>query len=718
MILPRISTLAARRPSFKTHSDDLVQFAATAATLARDIGNISACPPAAAAASVVLLILETIQNIKTNQEACARLARRCAKILLDLDAQMTGRWESAPALLVKNLEKFRETLWSIHHYMTLHVDLNWRTRFAKKGSIEDAVTELDGLLSEASQAFQMSTLISIHYAVSSRRKKAPNESSLFLDDIPENESVEEPSSASRIQILPPIDLDKCLSISHQPEYDFHHYLESDLETCGQNVRQYRLSDVRTRPVSQSNSKFGWWSDASEASLKCGKFVLIKRYDRDEGVRREHWLRDLTLLRRLYHPNFPQLLGSSLRNSPVPFVLLGQVVPNSPQEAILECLYSTSLKECTYLVLRFFHQLQGVTIYLSDSLGLSQPQIQNFLDDAPIGIEHSDSVMLGLPVLSPGHIMTNRNHGLLECIQTLCLNMLPRSSRRCVTSDASEDEALLHELLVSVRKLIWTHHTDEGRLNGAYVPPRSFDEECYCKAADLPYAPRPNPSWRGFTPFPQAEELAVWDFGYIPKEKGMEGFVKFGNLIKDELAAFAADESVSGVQWIADDDNPINLPYLSQSDRMACWIMDVPQNYRITGQVIHRSYGSEEDAWQFLLQSGETLAEEFAIPLQDLRIKHKLDFDISYYKESAKWDQPPTTMHLLTAFDPTRTPYLSSNPGRGRISQSIPLLEFGWMCTIKLRIGAVQTVAVTGSETPRVLSGSPTPDLDIVVVEGS
>ncbi|KAF8068917.1 hypothetical protein FPV67DRAFT_1096834 [Lyophyllum atratum] len=384
MILPRISTSAARRPSFKAHSDDLVQFAATAATLARDIGNMSACPPAAAAASVVLLILEIIQKIKTNQEACARLARRCAKILLDLDAQMTDRWESAPALLVKNLEKFRETLWTIHHYMTLHVDLNWRTRFAKKGSIEDAVTELDGLLSEASQAFQMSTLISIHYAVSSRRKKASNESSLFLDDIPENESIEEPSSASRIQILPPIDLDKCLSFSHQPEYDFHHYLESDLETCGQNVRQYRLSDVRTRPVSQSNSKFGWWSDASEASLKCGKFVLIKRYDRDEGVGREHWLRDLTLLRRLYHPNFPQLLGSSLKNSPVPFVLLGQVVLNSPQETILESLHSTSLKECKYLVLRFFHQLQGVTIYFSDSLDLSQAQIQNFLDDASIG----------------------------------------------------------------------------------------------------------------------------------------------------------------------------------------------------------------------------------------------------------------------------------------------------------------------------------------------
>ncbi|KAF8066027.1 hypothetical protein FPV67DRAFT_1450449 [Lyophyllum atratum] len=654
--MPRISTLAARRPSFKAHSDDLVQFAATAATLARDIGNMSACPPAAAAASVVLLILEIIQ---TNQEACARLARRCAKILLDLDAQMTGRWESAPALLAKNLEKFRETLWSIHHYMTLQVDLNWRTRFAKKGSIEDAVTELDALLSEASQAFQVRLF----------------EQRRLFEDFNDAEHIEEPLSASRIPILP-----RSTSTN-----------VSRLDTNQNTISTIILSPTWRLAVKTSGN----------IDYLTFKHVLFPNLT--------HWLEDLTLLRRLYHPSFPQLLGSSLKNSPVPFVLLGQ-------ETILECLHSTSLKGCTYLVLRF-------------------PQIQNFLDaslpidrlsdntefaysqDASVGIEHSDSVMLGLPVSSPGHIMTNRNHGLLECMQTLCLNMLPRTSRRCATSDASKDESLLHELLISVRKLIWTHHMDERRLNGAYVPPSSFDEECYCKAADLPYAPRPSPSWRGFTPFPQAEELAVWDFGYIPKEKGMEAFVKFGNLIKDELAPFPADESVSGVQWIADHDHPINLPYLSQSDRMACWTLNVPQNSRITGQVMHRSYGSEEDAWQFLLQSGETLAEEFDIPLQDLRIKHKLDFDVSYYKESAKWDQPSTTMHLLTAFDPKRAPYLSCTPRRGRISQSIPLLELGWMCAIKLRIGAVQTVAVTGSETPRVLSGSPTPDLDIVVVEG-
>lgn len=54
------------------------------------------------------LLICAVQSIKANQEACIRLARRCAKIITDLDMQMTGRWADAPAALIKNLEKFLE----------------------------------------------------------------------------------------------------------------------------------------------------------------------------------------------------------------------------------------------------------------------------------------------------------------------------------------------------------------------------------------------------------------------------------------------------------------------------------------------------------------------------------------------------------------------------------------------------------------------------------
>lgn len=37
-----------------------------------------------------------------------RLAQRAAKILIDVNDQMEGRWEAAPEMLLKNLEKYRE----------------------------------------------------------------------------------------------------------------------------------------------------------------------------------------------------------------------------------------------------------------------------------------------------------------------------------------------------------------------------------------------------------------------------------------------------------------------------------------------------------------------------------------------------------------------------------------------------------------------------------
>lgn len=45
----------------KSRSDDILQIAATVANLAKEISNMAACPPAAAAISVVQSILETVQ---------------------------------------------------------------------------------------------------------------------------------------------------------------------------------------------------------------------------------------------------------------------------------------------------------------------------------------------------------------------------------------------------------------------------------------------------------------------------------------------------------------------------------------------------------------------------------------------------------------------------------------------------------------------------------
>lgn len=41
-----------------------------------------------------------------NKAGCIALARRAAQILVDIDHQMKGRWDSAPERLVQNLQKF------------------------------------------------------------------------------------------------------------------------------------------------------------------------------------------------------------------------------------------------------------------------------------------------------------------------------------------------------------------------------------------------------------------------------------------------------------------------------------------------------------------------------------------------------------------------------------------------------------------------------------
>ena len=86
--------------------------------------------PAKAAASILLLIFQTIQvrsdvhvgqlqqaplliqllpqHIQTNKQDCHRLARRCLSLLVDMRDQLADHVESAPPSLMKAMKKFEE----------------------------------------------------------------------------------------------------------------------------------------------------------------------------------------------------------------------------------------------------------------------------------------------------------------------------------------------------------------------------------------------------------------------------------------------------------------------------------------------------------------------------------------------------------------------------------------------------------------------------------
>ncbi|KAF5379191.1 hypothetical protein D9615_005919 [Tricholomella constricta] len=219
----RRSTLVARATAFKIDPDDVLQFATTAATLARDTRNISACAPAAAAAAVVLLILGTIQvslvpisrvpsfriyvesqNVKVSPESCLPPPGNSMRpnTIVKTNQEAYDGWESAPAMLIKDLEKFRETLWSIHHYMTLQADVNWRMRFAKKGSFEDALAELDALLVTRAKASRCRLLSTYTMSSVLRNTKVSKENALNETNT-ESEAPKEPWGGSGLRLFYP-----------------------------------------------------------------------------------------------------------------------------------------------------------------------------------------------------------------------------------------------------------------------------------------------------------------------------------------------------------------------------------------------------------------------------------------------------------------------------------------------------------------------------------
>ena len=152
----------------KAPLSEVLQATAAASELTAQVANALQFPPAVAVATIVLVILNTVQSIQNNRAECDRLARRAATVLVDISDQMHERWDKAPESLLRNLRKYEETLSAISNFMKELADAKWRDRLWKKAAIEGAIKDYSLKLDEAAQSFQIATLIDIHYTVSSR----------------------------------------------------------------------------------------------------------------------------------------------------------------------------------------------------------------------------------------------------------------------------------------------------------------------------------------------------------------------------------------------------------------------------------------------------------------------------------------------------------------------------------------------------------------------
>ncbi|KAI0274118.1 hypothetical protein BGY98DRAFT_996111, partial [Russula aff. rugulosa BPL654] len=70
--------------------------------IASNVSSLLQFPPTMAATTVLHSVLQIIADVKTNEQDCVRLARRAARLLMDLGRRMEGKWEDAPQSLLEN----------------------------------------------------------------------------------------------------------------------------------------------------------------------------------------------------------------------------------------------------------------------------------------------------------------------------------------------------------------------------------------------------------------------------------------------------------------------------------------------------------------------------------------------------------------------------------------------------------------------------------------
>ncbi|KAJ7182404.1 hypothetical protein C8R43DRAFT_5084 [Mycena crocata] len=143
-------TLTIRRASTKTR---VLQYGTVACTLLKDIGNASNQPYLQAIASVSLLIMETVQRVKDNKDACVKMTERayelvCAIINICRDSEA----ELAPAM-VRSITQFSETLEKILAFVRSQVKGGIWRRILRSMEDADLITECNQGLKHALDVF-------------------------------------------------------------------------------------------------------------------------------------------------------------------------------------------------------------------------------------------------------------------------------------------------------------------------------------------------------------------------------------------------------------------------------------------------------------------------------------------------------------------------------------------------------------------------------------
>ncbi|KAI0277164.1 hypothetical protein BGY98DRAFT_648688 [Russula aff. rugulosa BPL654] len=320
--MPRRSRIGGSLPG----PSDLMSAAQLAVQLTEGFGGAMQLGPAI---TVLRVILDTVEQVKSNRDSCLRLARRAIVFVLNIRDTMEGKWDFAPPSLKESVDRFEWLLLSIRDWMRDLARTNLFTRFIKKDRIKDKITDFELQLIDAVSQFQCTVLVELQHIMSESLRATLSQETQLVRQVQEMHSQ---MIVGFRRGLRPQD-DDGFPLVHRSELVLH-----GMPPMGG----------------------GWWQNLAEASIN-GRPVLIKRYDGREGKKD-----DLAFLKSVWDARFPQLYGVSQQTKANPeFIILHNVGITDLRAFIAPYLKEGHLLEVAAIATRIAEHLRaGLTLLAS------------------------------------------------------------------------------------------------------------------------------------------------------------------------------------------------------------------------------------------------------------------------------------------------------------------------------------------------------------------
>ncbi|KAJ7731763.1 hypothetical protein B0H16DRAFT_1893242 [Mycena metata] len=183
-----------------TNKDRVLQYGTVVASLLKDIGNASNQPYLQAIASISLLIMETVQRVNDNKDACMKMTQRACEIICSIiNICRDSEAELAPAIIlsINALPSFLSTtLEKILTFLRSQVKGGFWRKIFRSMQDADLITECNAGLKHAFDVFGVQSGIMAAITVAEMEKEAKQRHEELIAILKEKRSRPKSSSTS------------------------------------------------------------------------------------------------------------------------------------------------------------------------------------------------------------------------------------------------------------------------------------------------------------------------------------------------------------------------------------------------------------------------------------------------------------------------------------------------------------------------------------------